>query len=136
MICKQKGFSLLEVVIAFLLVGIGVLGLTKLQVYLERQSDYASESVSALRLAESQLELFRTRGASSAISSIAITDFDSITSGTQVSGAYTVEWTVSPPIVSGSLKSITVTTSWIDRVGDNQSLQLESMISSYSEFKN
>ncbi|UUM29936.1 type IV pilus modification PilV family protein [Vibrio japonicus] len=135
MICKQKGFSLLEVVIAFLLVGIGVLGLTKLQVHIERQSDYAIESVSALRLAELKLEEFRTRGASSAISLTAITDFDSITSGTKTSGAYTVEWDVEPPTISGSLKSIIVTTSWVDRVGVSQSVQLESMISSHSEFK-
>lgn len=41
MISKQKGFNLLEVLISFLLIGVGALGLTKLNVYLERESEYA-----------------------------------------------------------------------------------------------
>ncbi|OXE34131.1 type IV pilin, partial [Vibrio parahaemolyticus] len=51
MISKQKGFNLLEVLISFLLIGVGALGLTKLNVYLEQESDYAIESIEALRLA-------------------------------------------------------------------------------------
>ncbi|EPT9323728.1 type IV pilin, partial [Vibrio parahaemolyticus] len=38
--------------------------------------------------------------------------------------------------VSGSLKTITITTSWKDRVGQTQSVQLKTMISQYSEFEN
>ncbi|MCV5917522.1 prepilin-type N-terminal cleavage/methylation domain-containing protein, partial [Escherichia coli] len=68
MISKQKGFNLLEVLISFLLIGVGALGLTKLNVYLEQESDYAIESIEALRLAENKLEWFRTRGASDALS--------------------------------------------------------------------
>ena len=45
MISKQKGFSLIEVLISFLLLGIGALGLTKLQIYMERESDYAIQSI-------------------------------------------------------------------------------------------
>uniref|UniRef100_UPI000D450AE6 type IV pilus modification PilV family protein n=1 Tax=Vibrio vulnificus TaxID=672 RepID=UPI000D450AE6 len=52
MIFKQKGFSLLEVLISFILIGIGALGLTKLQIYIEREADYASQSIQALRLPE------------------------------------------------------------------------------------
>ncbi|MFW8629570.1 type IV pilus modification PilV family protein [Vibrio natriegens] len=134
MISKQQGFSLLEVLIAFLLLGVGALGLTKLNVYLERESDYAIQSIEALRLAENKLEWFRTRGASSAVSVIPISDFDSIATGSSVKGAYTVEWVVPPATISGSLKTITVTSSWEDRMGQTQSVQLKTMISRYSEF--
>ncbi|NMV23229.1 prepilin-type N-terminal cleavage/methylation domain-containing protein, partial [Vibrio parahaemolyticus] len=77
MISKQKGFNLLEVLISFLLIGVGALGLTKLNVYLERESEYAIKSIEALRLAENQLEWFRTRGASDALSTISTASFAS-----------------------------------------------------------
>ncbi|WP_319536334.1 prepilin-type N-terminal cleavage/methylation domain-containing protein [uncultured Vibrio sp.] len=134
MISKQQGFSLLEVLIAFLLLGVGALGLTKLNVYLERESEYAIKSIEALRLAENKLEWFRTRGASAAASTIPVADFDSIATGSSVKGVYTVEWVVPPATISGSLKTITVTSSWEDRMGQPQSVQLKTMISRYSEF--
>jgi type IV pilus assembly protein PilV len=134
MISKQQGFSLLEVLIAFLLLGVGALGLTKLNVYLERESDYAIQSIEALRLAENKLEWLRTRGASSAVSVIPIADFDSIATGSSISGAYSLQWQVPPATISGSLKTITVTSSWEDRMGQTQSVQLKTMISRYSEF--
>ncbi|MCX8789059.1 type IV pilus modification PilV family protein, partial [Vibrio parahaemolyticus] len=81
MISKQKGFNLLEVLISFLLIGVGALGLTKLNVYLERESEYAIKSIEALRLAENQLEWFRTRGASDALSTISTASFASIATG-------------------------------------------------------
>ncbi len=136
MISKQKGFNLLEVLISFLLIGVGALGLTKLNVYLERESEYAIKSIEALRLAENQLEWFRTRGASDALSTISTASFASIATGSSATGAYTVEWVVPSATVSGSLKTITITTSWKDRVGQTQSVQLKTMISQYSEFEN
>ncbi|MGR5132950.1 type IV pilus modification PilV family protein [Vibrio alfacsensis] len=136
MISKQQGFSLIEVLISFLLLGIGALGLTKLQIYMERKSDYAIQSMEALRLAENQLEWFRTRGASDALSTISTASFASISTGSSVTGSYTVQWDVPMPTVSGSLKTITITSSWQDRMGETQSVELKTMISRYSEFDN
>lgn len=136
MISKQKGFNLLEVLISFLLIGVGALGLTKLNVYLERESEYAIKSIEALRLAENQLEWFRTRGASAAMSTITPANFASIATGSSVTGSYVVEWEVPAATVSGTLKTITITSSWKDRVGETRSVQLKTMISQYSEFEN
>ncbi|NOJ16903.1 type IV pilus modification PilV family protein [Vibrio jasicida] len=139
MISKQQGFSLIEVLISFLLLGIGALGLTKLQIYMERKSEYAIHSIEALRLAENKLEWFRTRGASDAlstISTISTASFASIATGSSATGVYTVEWEVPAATVSGSLKTIIVTSSWQDRMGETQSLELKTMISQYSEFEN
>ncbi len=136
MISKQNGFSLLEVLIAFLLLGVGALGLTKLNVYLERESEYAIQSIEALRLAENKLEWFRTRGASAATSAMPVADFDAISTGTSTSGNYTLDWDVVSTTVSGSLKTIEITSSWEDRLGQTQSIQLKTMISRYSEFDN
>ncbi|MBR9873599.1 MAG: prepilin-type N-terminal cleavage/methylation domain-containing protein [Vibrionaceae bacterium] len=131
---KQQGFSFIEVLIAFVLIGIGALGLIKLQTYVEQRADYAAHSIQALHLAEKKLEWFRTRGASAAVSAMPIADFDSIATGSSTSGAYTLEWQVPPATVSGSLKTIIVTSSWEDRMGQSQSVQLKTMISRYSEF--
>ncbi len=136
MISKQKGFSLIEVLISFLLLGIGALGLTKLQIYMERESDYAIQSIEALRLAENQLELFRTRGASEAMSTIIPASFAAIATGSSATGSYIVEWEVPAATISGSLKTITITSSWKDRMGETQSIELKTMISRYSEFEN
>ncbi len=136
MISKQNGISLLEVLIAFLILGVGALGLTKLNVYLERESQYAIKSIEALRLAENKLEWFRTRGASAATPAMPIADFDAISTGTSTSGHYTLEWDVTPATVSGSLKTITITSSWEDRMGITQSVELKTMLSRYSEFDN
>lgn len=59
---KEQGFSLIEVMITFLLIGVSVLGLIKLQAYIEQKADFALHSVEALNLAEQKLEWFRTRG--------------------------------------------------------------------------
>lgn len=136
MISKQQGFSLIEVLISFLLLGIGALGLTKLQIYMERKSEYAIHSIEALRLAENKLEWFQTRGASDALSTISNASFASIMTGSSTAGAYIVEWEVPAATVSGSLKTITITSSWQDRMGETQSVELKTMISRYSEFEN
>ncbi|MCF7354243.1 prepilin-type N-terminal cleavage/methylation domain-containing protein [Vibrio sp. CK2-1] len=138
MISKQQGFSLIEVLITFIILIVGIMGLIKLQTYMERQADYAENSIKALHLAESQLEYFRTR-------SINGTDgtkpFSSISEGTHsfVSGAYTVEWTVSGsfPISGGvALKTIEIEAGWSNRWNERQSVALKTMISKYNEFDN
>lgn len=135
MICKQKGFSLIEVLISFLLIGVGSLGLIKLQTYVEQKSDFAIHSVEALHLAENKLEWFRTRGASAALSSITPADFSTdIVDGLDHTHAqYKLDWTVANSL-SGALKTIQITSSWEDRFGNSQAIELQTMISKYSEF--
>ncbi|MEF1309781.1 type IV pilin [Vibrio mytili] len=133
---KQMGYSLVEVLLSFLLIGIASLGLLKLQVNVEQKADYAAHSVKALNLAEQKLEWFRTRGASAASPAMPVADFDSIATGSSAVGAYTLQWQVPSATVSGSLKTVTVTASWEDRLGETQSIQLKTMISRFSEFDN
>ncbi|MGR5212616.1 type IV pilus modification PilV family protein [Vibrio rotiferianus] len=134
MTSKQKGFSLIEVLVSTLLLGGGVLGLTQLQVYMEKESEYALNSLEALQLAEEKLEWFRTRGASSASSDIVVADFDAdIIAGTSMNGAYTVQWDLLPAPIA-NVKVVKVQATWLDRAGDTQGVELQTMISRYSEF--
>ncbi|KOE83012.1 type IV pilus modification PilV family protein [Vibrio aestuarianus] len=136
MISKQKGFSLIEVMIAFLLIGISSLGLVKLHIYVEQRADFSLHSIEALHLAENKLEWFRTRGASSALSSMTLADFSTdIIDGQDTSHSfYTLRWSVPSVSLSGALKSIDIEVSWFDRQGEKQSVKLQTMLSAFSEF--
>jgi len=148
MISNQSGFSLLEVLISFLLVGVAALGMVKLQVYTEQKADYAIQSVEALHFAERQLEYYRTR-ANDVSGAVGLLDFSELhladhclnisnshpLSGLSGSG-YALSCTVNKAngALSSALRNITVTVAWQDRMSDPQSITLETMLSKYSEF--
>ena len=127
---------MIEVLVSLLLVSIGGLGLLKLQVFIERQSDYALHSIEALRLAENQLEWFRTRGASDALSTVSSAQFSTITSGSYTAGNYTLSWQATAEEGSSSLKSVVMTATWQDRLEQTQSVELHTMLSRFNEFGN
>lgn len=133
---KIGGFSLIEVMISFMLIGIGALGLVKLQVYIEQQADFAMHSVQALNLAEQKLEWFRTRGASRTASTFPVADYyHDIVAGEDSSHPdYMVKWDIPSITLSGSLKTVIIEVSWYDRYGKKQRVELNTMISQYSEF--
>ncbi|WP_282066214.1 type IV pilus modification PilV family protein [Vibrio rotiferianus] len=134
MIFNQRGVGMLEVLFSVMLIAGGVLSLIKLQVYMEKESEYALNSLEALQLAEEKLEWFRTRGASSASSDIVVADFDAdIIAGNSTNGTYTVQWELLPAPIA-NLKVVKVEATWLDRAGDTQGVELQTMISRYSEF--
>ncbi|HAH01737.1 prepilin-type N-terminal cleavage/methylation domain-containing protein [Vibrio splendidus] len=148
MTSKQRGFSLIEVLISFLLIGVASLGLVKLQVYAEQKSDFALHSVEALHFAERQMEYYRTRvsDVSGAVGLIPFSQLNqanyclNTTSSDPLSGlsdsgyAMTCEVENAAGALSGALKSITVSVAWQDRMNRSQSIYLETMLSKYSEF--
>lgn len=145
---KHSGFSLIEVLISFLLIGIASLGLVKLQVYAEQKSDYALHSVEALHFAERQMEYYRTRvsDVGGAVGLILFTDLNqadycrNATSSDPLPGLSGSGYTMSCEVTNASgalshaLKNITVTVAWQDRMNRAQSISLETMLSKYSEF--
>lgn len=135
MTSNQRGFSLIEVMIAMCLVGVGALGLVKMQTFIEQRSDYAYSSIQALGLAEAKLEWFRTRGANSADSSMDVADFDAdIIDGSELRAPYLLTWTVPNITMDGNVKTVVVNVSWNDRLGQSQNLSLTTQISRFSEF--
>ncbi|MEZ9566287.1 prepilin-type N-terminal cleavage/methylation domain-containing protein [Vibrio artabrorum] len=148
MIFNQRGFSLIEVLISFLLIGVASLGLVKLQVYVEQKSEFAIQSIEALHFAERQMEFYRTRVSemSGAVGLIPFSDLNQAryclnsTNSAPLSGlsgsdyAMTCEVTNADDALSGALKNITVTMTWQDRMNRAQNIRLETMLSKYSEF--
>ncbi|MBC3617470.1 type IV pilus modification PilV family protein [Vibrio metschnikovii] len=135
MAIKQRGFSLIEVMIAFVLIGVGALSLVKLQTFVEQRADFAQHSITALNLAEQKLEWFRTRGASAATASLVASYPHDFVAGEDSSHPlYLLQWSVPSTQLSGALKTIVVQATWKDRYGKDQSVQLKTMISQHSEF--
>lgn len=140
MIYRHKGMSLIEVLIAFVLIGVGALGLIKMQAYAESKADYADRSLQALYIAESKLESFTRRGVSSASASFSYSDMgsDVCVSSTHCSikgSGFNTQCQVTPYSgLSNAVSVIEVEVCWWDRFGDKQSVKLTSTISQFSEF--
>ncbi|HIF9154693.1 TPA: type IV pilus modification PilV family protein [Photobacterium damselae] len=132
---KTTGFSLLEVVITLAVLSVGVLGLVKMQAYMEVKAENALKTLDALHIAESQMELFQTRSASGGSGTIA---FDSISSSnaTLSMAGETIyrEIIVKDDTPISGAKKIIVTVSWSDRHGVSQAVSLKTVLSKYSEF--
>ncbi|WP_318445721.1 type IV pilus modification PilV family protein [Photobacterium leiognathi] len=131
-----KGFSLLEVVISLAVLSIGVLGLVKMQAYMEVKSENALKTLDALYLAEKKLELFQTRSLSGGSGTIL---YSSITSSPSeaipISGIMmTRKITVTDNEPVSGAKKINVIVSWQDRRDVTQNVSLDTVISKYSEF--
>jgi len=145
---NQSGFSLLEVLISFLLVGVAALGMVKLQTYTEQKADYAIQSVEALHFAERQLEYYRTRAnnVSGAVGLIRFSELHqsdhclNTDSSNPLSGLSGSEYSLNCSVenaegaLSGALRNIIVTVAWQDRMSQAQRITLKTMLSKYSEF--
>ncbi len=133
---KQSGFSLVEVMITFALIGVSALGFIKLQAYIEQRADYALHSIQALNVAEQRLEWFRTRGSIAQTPNIIVPHYERniISYICNEDPFYTVSFTVNKPALSGAIKTIDMEVSWLDRHGKKRSVSLQTMISKYSEF--
>ncbi|HIF9314806.1 TPA: type IV pilus modification PilV family protein [Photobacterium damselae] len=136
---KTTGFSLLEVVITLAVLSVGVLGLVKMQAYMEVKAENALKTLDALHIAESQMEYYQTR-ASNVSGATGLIPFASMADSTycrqsMVSGSiYTLTCDASNLSLSGALRTIDVKVSWSDRHGVSQAVSLKTALSKYSEF--
>ncbi|WP_318436472.1 type IV pilus modification PilV family protein [Photobacterium leiognathi] len=135
-----KGFSLLEVIISLAVLSIGVLGLVKMQAYMEVKSENALKTLDALYIAEAQMERYHSRHHISDASTTIKVAFASMANSTYCmediakSSGFSMICNVSPPTLSGALRTIEVKVSWADRRGVSQAVSLKTAVSKYSEF--
>lgn len=136
---KITGFGLLEVVIALGVLSVGVLGLVKMQAYMEVKAENALKTLDALHIAEAQMEYYQTRasnisGATGLISFVSMAEstncLQSMVSGTD----YRLTCDANTLSLSDALRTINVSVSWDDRRGVPQGVSLKTAISKYSEF--
>jgi type IV pilus assembly protein PilV len=110
MVKKQKGFSLIEVLIGLILLAIGVLALAGLQASAVRGNFFSNNLTQASYVGQDRLEYLKN---------IALTHAD-LTAGTHNDGTTTIagmvfsrSYTV---VVNGGLRTINYTVTWFDGV--------------------
>lgn len=128
-----RGFSLLEALIAMLVLAFGMLAIAGLQATLTRGSDSAKQRSEAVRLAQLKLEELRSFDGITAGSGAYTYGTDVVSSAspqnltpTASNTTFTRSWTVlradgtTASTVDDTQKWITVTVDWADREGANQ----------------
>ena len=132
-----RGFTLIEALIALLVLSFGMLAIASFQVTLTRSSDLAKQRTEATRLAQQKVEALRSYGqvASNTGSPHIVNYTDDVVSSTTpetfVSNAtFSRTWTVTAN-AANTEKWINVQVAWNDRAGQAQSVQLLSVISKF-----
>ncbi len=113
---RSRGFSLIEAMIAFLIIGIGFLGISKLQLFVSTGSGSSQQRTQALHMAQDKIECFRAWPSSCAGS------YAAITAGTDAAithngAVFRRSWTVNDHS-DPTYKGITVQVLWSNREGD------------------
>ena len=123
-----RGFTLIESLIALLVVGAGMLLLSVTQMKLVQNADLARQRGEATRLAAEKIESSR---AYTTITGTGATAWNGLAGGSDTSASnttYTRSWTVDGDI-SQPMRQLNVAVSWTDRAGAAQSVSLSSVIS-------
>lgn len=98
---NQKGFTLMEIMIALFIFSFGVLAVTLLQTAALNGTNVAKRKAEALSLTSSQVE------------QILGTRYSTLQSGTMVQGDYTLTWTVDAEV--NSTKQVHVRVDWSNK---------------------
>lgn len=122
---RQRGITLVEALVGFLVLSMGVLGAARLQSWLRLNGDIARQRTEAVRLAQQDMEQVRAFANAAA--------FDSIATRQATSSDTPTTFTLTRTVTSASdaaLKHSQVSVSWLDRRGATQAVQLQSDLSS------
>ena len=133
---RSRGFTLLEVLIALVLVSTGLLALAGMQAGLTRNADLSRQRSEAVRLAQEQLEKIRSYSQIAAVPGAFNWNtfgWDSLVDGgdshsVNTNTSYTRAWRVGGA-TTDPLRPVTVSVEWSDRTGQAQSVVLSSVVS-------
>lgn len=115
----HRGFTLIEALIALLVVAFGMLVVAGMQLTLNRNAEVARQRSEATRLAQEQIESLRSYNSIQA--GAGLVAWNSIASGTDSPTAdtnttFTRTWTVGGS-TADTMRSLSVTVNWTDRAG-------------------
>lgn len=132
----QLGFTIVEALVALVIMGFGILSLAGMQAMLSRNADDAKQRTEAVRLAQEKIEQLRsytgiasTLVGQGVVSSTALNwnalagSTDTISTNT----TYTRTWTLGGASAD-PMRALTVNVGWIDRAGAAQTVALSSVL--------
>jgi len=135
---RQRGVTLIEALVALLVMSFGMLALVGLMSNLRRSADVAKQRSEAMRIARADIADLRTYSKlkkDPATDPLDITDYERIVTPpapTQITPddsntTYTVQRTVTD-LLEPKAKLVSVNVSWTDRAGDPQFVNLDTII--------
>jgi Tfp pilus assembly protein PilV len=125
---RQRGVSLLEALLAFLTLSLGMLALSRLQTDLRASADAARERSEAVRLAQLDIEGLRSFADSSGWNAITDATLDVTPAGS--STVYALERVVQTR-AQPALKAVQVTLHWNDRQGVARQWRVSTLIAGH-----
>jgi Tfp pilus assembly protein PilV len=120
---REGGFTIIEALVALLIMTFGMLAISGMQMTLSQNSDISKQRTEATRLANEKMEQLRAYTSIAEWNALA-SGSDNITTNTH----YTRTWTIVGSNTN-TYRPVTVNVSWLDRTGDPQGITLQSVIS-------
>ena len=136
---RVRGFTLLEALVALLVMSFGMLAIAGFQANLSRSSDLAKQRTEAMRLAQQKMESLRTYAKVTTDSSTphVVNYTDDVISSTVATqethtsnATFLTTWTATSN-TTDTEKRIWINVSWTDRANDAQNVSLVSVISKF-----
>jgi Tfp pilus assembly protein PilV len=126
---RQRGVTLIEALVALVVMSFGMIALVGLMGNLRRSGDLAKQRGEAVRLAQSELETLRSFSLLTSTAPDVITFNESIVASTRTvtpansNTSFTISRVVDPITVAGNVvaKSVRVMVTWTDRTGETGS---------------
>jgi len=125
----QRGFSVIEALVALAVVAFGLIGVAGLHALMSRNADVAKQRSEAVRLAQQQIESMRSYTTIAAAGGQP--SWDGLANGadnTTTNATFARAWTIAGS-ASDPMRRVSVNVTWTDRAGDTQQLTLNSVIS-------
>lgn len=138
----QRGVGLIEALVSLLVLALGMMSFAALQARLRLNSDVAKQRAEATRLAQEQIESFRSFGTLAAFDAVGSGNSTVTASSVASNTNYTITRVVADaptgaaPLTGAPVKNLRVTVSWADRTAqvvggvlqDNQSVIFRTII--------
>jgi Tfp pilus assembly protein PilV len=126
----QRGTTLFEALIAFLVLALGMVAIARIQGHLRLDADAARQRSEAVRLAQEDMETLRGFATIDTAAPAGTRAFDAIASASRSVDTGTAYLIARQITATGALpaKSASITVSWTDRSGAPQQVALHSII--------
>ena len=124
---RPRGITLVEALVAFAIMAVGMLALIRAQASLRLEADVTRQRAEAVRIAQEDLERLRGYATTSEFDASVVAAGPVAVQALDANTSYTLTRSAEPDAASGA-RFVSVTVDWSDRRGQAQSLTLRTLI--------